>query len=318
MNILYGIQLNGNGHLTRSLEVINKLKERGHSVDIVTSGGNSNLSIDLEHKHFKGLDLFLSKMGSVDWFKTIKTANIIQLIKDTNLDVSSYDLVISDFEPISAWSAHKSGIKSIGISNQSSIINQPVETFKDFVYRKFIRLFAPCDDYIKLSYQISEEDMFYPIVSKELLNKTKSNNTILVYLPNYTLDLQLQVFDQFKKYKFIIYSNEDCETNKHITLKKHDRKSFIKDMTKCRSVITAGGFTTTTEALVLGKKLWSIPLKDHYEQLVNSKSLENIGVFTGDFDKSNFEDWENKFSTVDYRWSDPIPEIIKKIESYES
>ena len=71
MNILYGIQLNGNGHLTRSLEVINKLKERGHSVDIVTSGGNSNLSIDLEHKHFKGLDLFLSKMGSVDWFKTI-------------------------------------------------------------------------------------------------------------------------------------------------------------------------------------------------------------------------------------------------------
>ena len=27
-------------------EALNKLKERGHSVDIVTSGGNSNLSID--------------------------------------------------------------------------------------------------------------------------------------------------------------------------------------------------------------------------------------------------------------------------------
>ena len=37
MKILYGVQLNGNGHLTRSIEVINKLRSRGHLVDIITN-----------------------------------------------------------------------------------------------------------------------------------------------------------------------------------------------------------------------------------------------------------------------------------------
>jgi len=36
MKILYGIQLTGNGHLTRSVQIIRELKKRGHEVDIIT------------------------------------------------------------------------------------------------------------------------------------------------------------------------------------------------------------------------------------------------------------------------------------------
>ena len=43
MKILYGIQLTGNGHISRSTIIINKLKSLGHQVDIITSGSGSNL-----------------------------------------------------------------------------------------------------------------------------------------------------------------------------------------------------------------------------------------------------------------------------------
>ncbi len=42
MKILYGIQCTGNGHLTRSLKVISRLKKLGHNVDILLSGKDYN------------------------------------------------------------------------------------------------------------------------------------------------------------------------------------------------------------------------------------------------------------------------------------
>ena len=45
MNILYGIQCTGNGHLTRSLKVVCRLKKMGHNVDILFSGKNYNKNI---------------------------------------------------------------------------------------------------------------------------------------------------------------------------------------------------------------------------------------------------------------------------------
>lgn len=55
MKILYGIQLTGNGHITRSIEIIRALKENGFYVDIITSGNNSQIEIPFDIKsHHNG------------------------------------------------------------------------------------------------------------------------------------------------------------------------------------------------------------------------------------------------------------------------
>ena len=54
MKILYGVQSNGNGHITRSLDVINNLKKKSHQVDVTTSGTKSTINID-KLKSYKGL-----------------------------------------------------------------------------------------------------------------------------------------------------------------------------------------------------------------------------------------------------------------------
>lgn len=316
MRILYGIQLNGNGHLTRSIEVIESLKERGHKVDIITSGNNSNLKPKLKHTHFKGLDLFLSGLGSVLWFKTLKKANIWRLFKDTKIDVAKYDLIISDFEPITAWAAKRSGKRSIGISNQSFALHNDTNGTKDFIYKEFVKRFAPCSEYLSINFQKNEQDLIHPIISKKLLNqKVSDKDFILVYLSNYNLEYLISVFSKSEQ-NFVIYTSEVLECPKNIKLKKHNRDKFIDDLLNCSSVITAGGFSTTSECLVLGKKLWSIPFSDHYEQKSNQTQLSELGVFTDELNSQNLEKWLLEYTNIQYNWEDPIEKIIKKIESY--
>ena len=42
MKILYGLNGTGNGHVCRSREIIRRLRDRGHEVRVMVSGGESN------------------------------------------------------------------------------------------------------------------------------------------------------------------------------------------------------------------------------------------------------------------------------------
>ena len=311
MRILYGIQLNGNGHITRSLELINQLKDKGYHVDVIASGNNYSIELPDYIKKFKGFSMYFNKSGKINKLKTILSLNIFKLIKDANYDCSQYDLVISDFEPISAYSAKKYKVKSIGISNQVSI------TEKNFFESLFIKYFAPCDYYIPLNYT----DGFQPIISEKFLkNKISDEDFYLVYLAAYSLKhIKNELENSDKKFK--VYSSDVLEDYiyKNIEFKKSNKDSFQSDLLNCSGVITASGFSTTSEALVLGKKLWSIPVKGQFEQIDNSIKLSKLGVFTDDLTSVNLEKWLNNYTKVDYKWTNPIESIISKIkEIYES
>lgn len=311
MRILYGIQLNGNGHITRSLELINQLKSKGYDVDVIASGGNYSIELPDYIKKFKGFSMYFNKSGSINWFKTMLSLNIIKLIKDTHYDCSQYDLVISDFEPISAYSAKKYNVKSIGISNQVSIIDS------SFFESLFIKYFAPCDYYIPLDYQ----NVYQPIISEKFLKgKVSDEDFYLVYLAAYSLDyIKIELEHSNKKFK--VYSNDVTidYVYKNIEFKKSNKDSFQSDLLKCSGVITASGFSTTSEALVLGKKLWSIPVKGQFEQIDNAIKLNKLGVYIDDLTSENLENWLNNYTKVDYKWVNPIESIVSKIkEIYES
>lgn len=317
MKILYGIQLNGNGHITRSIELINKLKSMGYQVDVICSGNNSNLEIPFQHKRFDGLSIFCNDSGSIDWRKTIKNSNIIKLIKDSMQDVSCYDLVISDFEPVSAWSARRCGVKSLGIANQYSLISEKTPKVKGLFSLQFIRNFAPCDEYIALSYEKFDDFIYQPFISDYFLNsEVNDKKFFLIYLPSYNLDYILNQLLEFKKYKWRVYSNEEhLIESKNIKVINLNKEKFQKDLTNCSGIITASGFSTTSEALILNKKLWSIPIQSQYEQLSNSLLLEQMGVFTDKFNSDNLKKWINNYQKVDYKWENPIEDILLKIKN---
>lgn len=307
MKILYGIQLNGNGHITRSLEVVNKLKELGHDVNIISSGNKSSLKIKT-YKSFKGIDLYYTSNGKVNWFKTIYKLDIISLFKDIR-KIKDYDLVISDFEPISAWSAKISNIKSIGISNQYSLLDFNEDGF--FLSKIFIKYFAPCDNYIKLDYN----SKYKPIIRQNIINsKIDIKDFYLVYLPNISTKKIIKIISNSDN-NWKIYTNDlnFKQHNANIKIKQPNENNFTEDLVSCKGVITQSGFSTTSECLFLGKKMWSIPIKGQYEQIYNSKQLSNMGIFTEDFTEENLKKWIKMKSFAIYDWENPINNIIKKI-----
>ena len=104
MKILYAIQGTGNGHLAVALEVLPLLMKRAQ-VDILISGNEVEVQLPFEIKYrLQGLGFIFGKKGGIDYLETYKKARIKNLFHEINsLPVEDYDLVFSDFEPVSAW-----------------------------------------------------------------------------------------------------------------------------------------------------------------------------------------------------------------------
>src|SRR6478609_7092451 len=124
MKILYAVQGTGNGHITRAMEIIPYLEKKGE-LDILVSGIQSDIELPFKVKYrFNGLSFIFGKKGGVDFWKTFVKLNSIQLLKEIKkLDVKEYDLIISDFEPVSCWAAIKAKRVCIGLSNQVATLH---------------------------------------------------------------------------------------------------------------------------------------------------------------------------------------------------
>src|SRR5690606_34948886 len=107
MKILYAVQGTGNGHLSRALDIVPCLQKHGE-VDVLVSGiqGDLSLPFDIGYK-LRGLSFIFGKRGGVNLWKTFQKTNVRKLVKEINsLPVDKYDLIINDFEPVSAWACY--------------------------------------------------------------------------------------------------------------------------------------------------------------------------------------------------------------------
>jgi len=103
MKILYAIQGTGNGHLARATVIVPILKSMADT-DVLVSGTQADLKVPFNiDYYYSGMSFIVGQNGGVDIRKTIRKISVMQFLRDIrNLPVEKYDLVISDFEPVSA------------------------------------------------------------------------------------------------------------------------------------------------------------------------------------------------------------------------
>ena len=284
MRILYAIQGTGNGHITRSISIINELKKRAN-VDILVSGIHNELKLPIDiNYNFRGLGFVFGQNGGINYRETFKQNNLKILFSEIRqLPIERYDLVVSDFEPVSVWAASRVGIPTIGLSNQVTVSHPKIKKPWPPVSmsRIFMENYVRCDHNIGLHFEAMDEFIETPVIRDEIRNGEITDQGYgLVYLPFYSDEIIYAALQNVPSINWIVFSKHSKQAYKKgsIQFEPVNGKLFTEKLLSCHLVITAAGFGTTSEALHLGKKMIVIPMKGQYEQKFNAYTLQKFGV----------------------------------------
>lgn len=324
MKILFGIQATGNGHISRSTEIYKLLKQNPDvtQLDVLISGGKAKMSLPFEVNYeYKGLSFYYGKKGKISVLKSIGKAGFLSIAAALwKVPFREYDLIISDFEPITLWGAKIAGVKRVGIGNMYSMSSKKFPKTKGRrVTNMIARMMCPTKNKIAMHFQKFDDFIYYPIIRSEIRDVLPADKGFtLVYLNSFS-DAEIMeclVRPEFEQRRFIIYSKEavDSFEYRNCEVKPLNNETFIQDIGNCSGVITAGGFQTISEALYLGKKLLVIPIKKQSEQISNARILNDMGVKTSMvLDANEIYTWLENPNTVHMKFDDDLPNIIDAI-----
>ncbi|SHI04610.1 MJ1255/VC2487 family glycosyltransferase [Ferrimonas marina] len=283
MRILYGVQGTGNGHLTRARVIAPAFARAGVEVDYLFSGRPRDKYFDMdifgEFECRRGLS-FVTKAGKIQMVATAMENRLLEWRRDVKaLDLSGYDLVLNDFEPVSAWAAKLQGKPCIGISHQNAF-NHPVPVTGDsWVNRLIMKHFAPTTVALGCHWHHFGCDLLPPFI--EAIDPTdEQSGEVLVYLPFEEANDIAQLLGRLPAQRFAVYhgSEPSVELPANVRWSGFCRDGFQRDLARCQGVICSAGFELVSEALVLGKKLLLKPLQGQFEQLSNAMALELLGA----------------------------------------
>ncbi|EKE77038.1 MJ1255/VC2487 family glycosyltransferase [Gallaecimonas xiamenensis] len=284
MRILYGVQGTGNGHITRARVMAAELAKRDVQVDFLFSGRDAGDYFDMEpfgqYQSRRGLT-FVTERGSVSLGKTLRQSRLGELWQDIKgLPVKDYDLVINDFEPISAWAAKLAKVPSVGVSHQASFLQPVPKEGDNWTSRLLIRHFAPVNVELGVHWYHFGHQLLPPIIEKPSAgDKPVRHNKVLVYLPFESVEEVLALLEPFPDVEFYCYHPKaKLEERGHIHLRPPSRAGFHADLADAVGVIANGGFELPSEALRMGKKLLLKPLHGQFEQLSNVLTLRQLGL----------------------------------------
>ncbi|WP_111709015.1 glycosyltransferase family protein [Lutibacter citreus] len=323
MKILYAIQGTGNGHLSRAKEVIPALLNRAQ-VDILISGNQAEVKLEQKITFvYKGLSFYFGKRGGIDFVRTLQEINLLRVVTEVlKAPVEEYDLVINDFEPITAWACKLRGVKCISLSHQATLYsnNVPKPSCLDVIGKFIIKNYANSNFKYGFHFKKYNKNVYSPIIRntiREIKRTEKDHYT--VYLPAYSDEKIIDVLSKIKDVKWKVFSKKTTKyyQKKNVYVKPINSKKFEKSMASCQGVLCGAGFETPSEAIYLKKKLMVIPMKNQYEQHFNAVALEELGVPVLKSLKkkhlSKIENWIQSNNRVELDFPNETQEIIDHI-----
>jgi len=342
MKILFGVAGQGSGHATRADVVASYLESKGHKIKIVTyHQGLNYLAPKFDVEEIFGLRFF-HKETRVDYPTTIlenikKTPEATKSLTRVKklIDEFKPDIILTDFEPLSALGSHLCKIPLISIDNQHITTHGKIEYEKRWLpdyllHRTGTSTMAfKADAYILTSFfdfDVVADNVYQvpPILRREVLEHATSNlGHILVY--STTLDSNInQIVDILKKMpeKFVIYGTNVSGKQKNCTFKEFSKDGFLNDVATAKAIIGSAGLSLMTEALYFHKPYLALPIKRRFEQLLNSYYLKKLKY--GDYSEnltqkdlnnflSNISMYEEELSTYEETDNNQLYALLDKL-----
>jgi uncharacterized protein (TIGR00661 family) len=284
LKILFAIQGTGNGHLSRARDVYPELAKYGE-VDVLISGIQADVDVPFPVKYkMYGMSFIFGKRGGVDLFETVRRSKLFRLIKDIReFPVEQYDLVINDFEPVSAWACKRKNLPCISVSHQCAVLNKnaPKPASTDLMGKLILERYAPVTAEYGFHFKAFAENIFTPVIRREIRALTPvDKGHYSVYLPAYDDETIVKHLSKFPKARWEVFSkhNKQPFVSGNVSVMKIDNRAFIESMASSTGVLCGAGFEGPAEAMYLGKKVLVIPMQTQYEQHCNAAGAAVMGA----------------------------------------
>jgi uncharacterized protein (TIGR00661 family) len=309
MRILYGVVGEGMGHATRSKVTCEHLVARGHEVKIVVSGrAHDFLSksfrdvVEIKGLTIRYVDNRMDRDGTL-------ARNVLAAPGLVASNVSAYlekvaefrpQAVITDFDSFAYLFARRHGLPLLSIDNQQIISRCKLGKFAkqgakvDYQMTKaFVRAKLPaCDHYLVTSFfhppvrpkYEKDTTLIPPIVRQSIIDAKKgahAGDHVLVYQTSASDTKLVDELNRIRSAKFVVYGLRKNARQGNCTLKEFSEGGFVEDLASARAVVTNGGLSLLGEAVYLSKPVFSVPVRNQYEQLLNARYLEELGFGLG-------------------------------------
>jgi uncharacterized protein (TIGR00661 family) len=203
----------------------------------------------------------------------------------------SPDLVISDFEPFSGWWAWRNKIPYVSIDHEHMLTACKLEhSIRDWYPRLNSDIVTRCHYFGASAYLVlnffqapvkTDSTILAPPVLRSIVHSYKpvKGEHILLYSSDRSgrEDL-LRILRSSPKNRFYVYGFNQSSEYGNCVLKKTSTEGFLSDLASCRGVIATGGFSLISECMHFKKRMLLLPITGQYEQMVNSRYVEQLGL----------------------------------------
>lgn len=316
MKILYAFQGTGNGHLARAQEIIPILKKHA-LVDTLISGHQTQLRSDFDIDfRFRGISLLYNKVGGLSYKKTLLQNSFCRAAKVIrDLDLSAYDLIINDFEPLTGWAAKMKHYPIIELSHQASLSfkETPKPDKKDWFGDMILKYYVPCEKKIGFHFDNYNSLIKKPVIRQKIRNLNPKNmGHYLVYLPSFSDEVITNFLTRIDV-EWKVFSKHASQSQRfgNVEIFPIDEKKYLHLFASCEGILCNAGFETPAEALFMHKKLFVIPIDNQYEQACNAFALGKMGVaFADRLDPVKIRQWIGSYKSLTVDYPNNIESII--------
>lgn len=322
MKILYAIQGTGNGHISRAREIVPLLQQYG-DVDLLISGTQADVKLTQDVRYqLHGFSFIFGKKGGVNHYETWKSMNLPRFIKDMRtVPLKSYNLILNDFEPVTAWACKTNKLESVGLSHQASFQSSKVPKPKSIDWAQLVmKYYAPASHYVGFHFDNYDDFIHTPVIRREIRDMKLSNlGHYTVYLPAIDDKNLVPILHKVGNVQWEVFSKH-CEADYesgNVKVRRINNQLFNESLASCAGLFTGGGFEGPAEALFMGKKLLVAPMKFQYEQQCNAFALKQFGLPVIWGSNKNWEpiikNWVNNPQEHQFHFPDETAAVIESV-----
>jgi len=299
--IIYAVAGEGFGHSSRSHLIGQRLLDAGH--DVMFVGSQKSLLYLKQYftdrvQEVFGLS-FAFEGERIDKSETLKR-NLLKLPEANRQNDELFkkhfepfepELVISDFEPFSAWWAWRKHVPFISIDHEHMLtlckLDHPV---KNWFSRLTASVVTECHyvgavvyiviNFFKAPLRIDSAVLAPPIVRPIVgeLEATAGEHILMYSTTGTGRDRLQKTLGKFPGQTFLVYGfDQDLECD-NCVFKKRSTEGFLADLAAARGVVASAGFSLLSECMYLKKKMLLLPLAGQYEQIINARYIEQLGL----------------------------------------